>query len=503
LDITQLRKDFIVFVVDKDPASAQSLAETLHSTGYENARSFATLEAVVATVNQDPPHILLLGFETEGSDTEDLLGELQKASPETLTILITQTGESEFLQALSFVSRSLAYDTVSRPFVSMIEVIQKMDRAASRLYYQFESEQLREHYENGGTATGTELLVSDFLGFNDFLERFILTRDLDQTVQTFLESLSRSSSDAPVLYFKYLPSHMSLLFAQAALLPADKFRGVGVDLKGENPVHISDILSEPTEIKGLKKLIFEIFKNDKFSAFAHRNEENVLGVIVILSPQAEVVDVNSGRILSLRRIFDLAYKRNLALKERHAVDITDSTTGLANRRQFMILLDEEIARSRRILMPTSLIMINIDGFNKLNEKIGFQQADTILWTIGTILKKTTRTNDVLARVGADDFVCLLPHTPFKGAAIKAERIRRMIEATRIPLLESFDIGSLHISCGVSEYPSFCSGGDSLLQTADEALDQVKKSGGNRVCLASAPENFQMDFVPREPEVSPK
>ena len=508
MDIAQLRKDFTVFVVDKDPAAAQSLAETLHSTGYEKARAFASLEAIVATVTEDPPHILLLALGAAGSETEDLLTELLRVSPETLTILMTQqsdaSAETGYMQALSLVSRALAYDMVSLPFVSMIEVVQKLDRAASQLYYQFESEQLREHYEKGEETGESDILAPNFPSINDFLERFVATRDLDQTVQTFLEALSRSCHDVPVLYFKYLPSHMSLIFAQAALLPADKFRGVGVDLKTEDPTRLPELLANPRSIAGLKNLVHEIFKNDKFTAFGHKSDENSLGIVVILNTATSPeVSVDTGPVLGLRRIFDLAYKRNLALKERHAVDITDSVTGLSNRKQFMVLLDEEIARARRILMPASLIVMNIDGFSQLNEKIGFQQADTILWTIGTILKKTTRTNDVIARVGADDFVCLLPHTPFRGAAIKAERIRRMIEATRIPLLESFGVGSIKISCGVSEYPSFCSGGDSLLQTADEALEQVKKSGGHRVCLANAPEGFKMDFVPREPEVTTK
>ena len=147
MDIAQLRKDFTVFVVDKDPAAAQSLAETLHSTGYEKARAFASLEAIVATVTEDPPHILLLALGAAGSETEDLLTELLRVSPETLTILMTQqsdaSAETGYMQALSLVSRALAYDMVSLPFVSMIEVVQKLDRAASQLYYQFESEHVR------------------------------------------------------------------------------------------------------------------------------------------------------------------------------------------------------------------------------------------------------------------------------------------------------------------------------------------------------------------------
>jgi PleD family two-component response regulator len=72
----------------------------------------------------------------------------------------------------------------------------------------------------------------------------------------------------------------------------------------------------------------------------------------------------------------------------------------------------------------------------------------------------------------------------------------MVEATKFPVLEARGFGHLTVSCGVSEYPSFSSDGESLVRTADEALAQVREHGGNRVCLATAPEGFQIDFSPQ-------
>jgi len=99
----------------------------------------------------------------------------------------------------------------------------------------------------------------------------------------------------------------------------------------------------------------------------------------------------------------------------------------------------------------------------------------------------------VARIEASGFAILMPHTPHMGAAMKAERIRRMIVATRFPSL--VEAGSITVSCGVSEYPSFTSDAESLLRSAREALDQVRDGG--RVCLATAPQGFQSDFIPHE------
>ena len=131
----------------------------------------------------------------------------------------------------------------------------------------------------------------------------------------------------------------------------------------------------------------------------------------------------------------------------------------------------------------------------MNERIGSRQADSVLKMVAMILKKTARVSDIVARSGSDEVVLLLPHTNHQGAMIKAERIRRMIESTRFPILQGLQTEPLTISCGVSEYPSFCNDAESLVRSADEALMQVKRSGGNKICLTKPSPGFQMDFTP--------
>ncbi len=492
-DLAALRNQFIVLSVDRDEESAASLAREVQSYGYSDSFSSPAAGSISHAMSE-PPHILLCDYGAP-TEIEDYLVSIQDASPETLVILLIRAEQS--LVAFELIQKGLAYDSVVRPFVSPLELSQKIDRAASELYHLFETEQLREYLTGKGpnsarVKTGGEY---DEQTFNEYLARLDGTKDLDETTQIFCETLSREWKDTTVLYFKYLPGHASLPLALAANQKIDKFRGLGIDLRKESPDQIVEFFRAPDQSKNLQAFVREVFSADAFTAFTHTAEGEALGLFVALSKQVHDIWNLHSRALALKRIYDINWKKNVTLKEKHALDITDSLTGVSNRRYFTQKLEDEISRSRRILMPLSLITLDIDQFHKVNEKIGFQQADSILKALGTILKKTTRVNDLVARTGPDEFTLLLPHTGQLGAAVKAERLRRMIESAKFPLLGSSG-GTITVSAGVSEYPSLAMDGESLVRSADEALSQVRVDQ-NKVCLATVSADFKLDFKPNE------
>ncbi|MES2965702.1 MAG: diguanylate cyclase [Bdellovibrionota bacterium] len=508
--IAELRSEFSVFIVESDVAISHALVELVNTFGYTNVSVWPTAATALAAARQAPPHLVLFDFEHFEEQAALALTEINSISPEILVILMMNFAQT--LAGLEIVGRGLAFDCITRPFISNLELQQKLDRAAQRLYYQFESEQLRESAE-GRTFHGTlgDLDAKDDMKtvagsepvpeaaapqpanegvVNEFLARVAVTRDLDETIEIFLEAMA-NETNAPVVYLKYLPTHASLLIAHTSRLPIDKYRGLGVDFKKEGIANAGDLLRDPSDIKPLGDLIRGLFQKDSFIAIPHLNDGDAHGVFVLLGE----IDVSNSasRPLALLGIFELAWKRNLTVKEKHGLDILDPLTGTANRRQFIQKLDEEISRSRRILLPLSAITFDVDAFKKLNEKIGAQQVDAILKAVASVLKKTARVSDIVARTGPDEFTMLLPHTPGMGAAIKAERLRRVIEGMKFPLLSA----PVTVSVGVSEYPSICSDGEALVRTADEALSQVRAAGGNKVCLATAPAGHQLEFAPRE------
>lgn len=512
--IKDLRSEFSLFIVESDASVALGLEELVKSFGFTNVKVWPTAATALSAARQAPPHFVLFDFEHLEEQAGLALTELNAISSEILVILMMNFAQT--MAALEIIGRGLAYDSITRPFISNLELEQKLDRAAQRLYYQFESEQLREALSEkpveGSTYVGTiddlgassapletpapqptappPVARADDTVINDFLAKMAATKDLEATLDHFIEALA-NETDGPVVYLKYLPTHASLLIAQASRLPLDKYRGLGIDFRKEGIPNAGDVLRDPGDIRPLGELIKGLFQKESFIAIPHLNDDDVFGVFVVLGELD--VSNSASRALTLLGIFELAWKRNLTLKEKHGLDVVDPTTGVANRRHFIEKLDEEISRSRRILLPLAVITFDVDGFKRLNERIGSQQADALLKAIASVLKKTARVSDIVARTGPDEFTMLLPHTPGMGAAIKAERMRRVIEAMKFPLLDS----PITVSVGVSEYPSICSDGEALVRTADEALSQVRAAGGNKVCLATAPAGHQMEFVPRE------
>jgi diguanylate cyclase (GGDEF)-like protein len=522
VDVAKRRGEFAIFVVDREPVSAKELTDSLRASGYSDSRFYPTLDSALAVIRDALPHVVVIdssGFENE---LESFLSSIREVSNEILVIAALPAALK--LHGLQLVSRGLAYDTIVRPFPTSLELIQKIDRAVGRLYFQFETEQIKEFYEakTGGqqnnevpirsaadyssfamakteAADASSKVALEYRFLNKLLLHFSDEKDVEETVMLFMEGLTRSLSDTPVLYFKYFAGHMSLLFSRATLLSNDTFRGLGIDLKKEGGRSLEEHFEHPATVPGMRKMVREVFKCELFSAFTHMDGDEVRGVFIILD-EVEVEDSDS-KVVCLKLIFDLAYRRNLVLKEKHSLDVIDQVTGLVSRRHFTKHLNDEVARARRLMMPLTLMVFSVDRYQELKDHFGTQQMDALLRSVAGLLKKSTRSNDVVARLGQDEFACLLPHTPVRGGAIKAERFRRFIELAKFPILEGRE--PLTVSCGVSEYPSFANDAEMLLQSADEALFEIKNSGGNKVCLSKAPSGFQTDFQPVEVPLSPR
>ncbi len=106
---------------------------------------------------------------------------------------------------------------------------------------------------------------------------------------------------------------------------------------------------------------------------------------------------------------------------------TDGLTNLYNKRFFNESLDKEMARTNRHKGEISLIMIEMDHFKPINDKLGHPVGDSALIILSNIIKETIRNEDTLARYGGEEFVVMLPNTGLEGLSILAERIRKNVE----------------------------------------------------------------------------
>jgi diguanylate cyclase (GGDEF)-like protein len=157
--------------------------------------------------------------------------------------------------------------------------------------------------------------------------------------------------------------------------------------------------------------------------------------------------------------------------------VTDDLTGLANRRQFLVQLESEIARSRRSGSPLGIVLADLDDFKRVNDTHGHQAGDVALRSFAEILTTMARDVDLAVRLGGEEFAVLLPDTDLAGAAQLAERLRLALESTVIGRPPSQI--RLTASFGVSSFPAAAAAED-LLTDADRRLYDAKRTGKNRV-----------------------
>jgi len=148
-------------------------------------------------------------------------------------------------------------------------------------------------------------------------------------------------------------------------------------------------------------------------------------------------------------------------------------------------LDREVARAQRFGHPMSLIILDVDDFKQINDRLGHLQGDIVLETVADVVREATRSIDVAARYGGDELALILVETEREGAAILGERIAEQMRATEVPLREGGSMG-VTVSVGVATIPDSADGLESLVDAADRALLRAKRAGKNQIRAAPAP-----------------
>jgi len=162
---------------------------------------------------------------------------------------------------------------------------------------------------------------------------------------------------------------------------------------------------------------------------------------------------------------------------------TDALTGLANRRALDERLVEEVDRARRHGTHLSFVLVDIDDFKKVNDDFGHQAGDDVLRAVSSIFAGSLRELDLAGRFGGEEFALVLPGTALSGACRVAEQIRQQLDAISIEGPQGQIIG-VTASFGAAEFPA-CPSLNELIERADAALYDAKRSGKNRVVAHDA------------------
>lgn len=172
------------------------------------------------------------------------------------------------------------------------------------------------------------------------------------------------------------------------------------------------------------------------------------------------------------------YERSLSMA------LIDSLTGLYNRRYLLTylkgLMDNAIERQK----PLALLMVDIDHFKVVNDTYGHQVGDVVLKAVAEAMTNSLRSVDMVARIGGEEFIVVMPDTAEEFALAVAERLRRRVELVEIEAAGTGKPIRVAISVGMTMRRPTDASIDELIGRADSALYRAKQGGRNRVCTDS-------------------
>ena len=259
-------------------------------------------------------------------------------------------------------------------------------------------------------------------------------------------------------------------------------------------VRIKDTLGKSTFFR-CEGIIFKKYLGEGFYYLFSLKDRELYGALIVVMPK-EISEDLIEFFKKLRPAFRTAVEREI-IYEKLTMEVEkykeqvwfDSLTGLYNKNYLVREADRIFGRYKRYNENFSLVMMDIDDFKLINDTYGHLVGDIVLEDIGNILRRYSRSADILIRFGGEEFLAILPHTTSTGAYRFAEKIRTKVEKHPIHLKDkSFRVT---ISAGVAgtdlvkNIKSF----DDLLKLSDKALYIAKKTGKNRTVVYGDEKGF--------------
>ncbi|MEW6405876.1 MAG: diguanylate cyclase [Chloroflexota bacterium] len=253
------------------------------------------------------------------------------------------------------------------------------------------------------------------------------------------------------------------------------------------PAHIADgeqeiqILFPGRRDQGISEILEGIGAGSKSRGFRLplMFEENLLGILWIWGKSIAKADLPIMSILTKQ--IGGSLERARLFQEVQSLALTDSLTGLHNRRSLLELGRIEFARSKRTKGPFSCLLLDVDHFKQVNDNHGHLIGDQVLREFAEHVKRSVREVDLVGRYGGEEIVIFLPDTDLDAAVFVAERLRASMERTQINV-NGLEL-NITVSVGVAAKDENTLDLQTLLARADQAMYVAKYKGRNRVAIS--------------------
>lgn len=492
MNIAGLRNQFNLFVLG-DADQRTELQASFNQAGYQSSL-FSEPQALIAKLDENPPHIVIFSLNALTGSLSDFVSQVLKVNSEILFICIAPASQATALseyREYNFVGLVEAGSDLA------VRALWQIDQACENLVRTYQGEELVE-FKQAAQVEISELraLVKDLQAKNRSLsvqteksgvgtltekaKAYEGLTSKEEFLSTFLRRIPGKA-----IFFKFLPSVNSFVAISGHGIDIENIQGVGARMsptEAKDPVALLNAGKLPDS---LAEIMAEGLKISGYHVRPLAVDRGLEGLFVFWGEAGfDFKEVENEFVLFL-----LFYQRAHLQKETEGLQIIDPLTELHNRNYFYQKLEEEIARARRLKKAVSVVRMSVDHLTEIEHSFGGHHRDVVLKTVGTIIKKTSRVNDISCRTQENEISLILPHCSRRGAALRAERLRRIIETH---VFSTIDL-KVTVSSGVSEYPSLSNTSLDLDASATKALEFIVDKGGNKVCLFKPAEEFKPDF----------
>ncbi|MCB0377042.1 MAG: diguanylate cyclase [Bdellovibrionales bacterium] len=467
------KNQFRIFSYDEDVSRSSMINEMFRSQGYDFA-TFNDREVFLETIENQLPHIFILYYQPLNMKFREVLSRIRKLSPEVEVILL---GSNDFWPGIrSLIDAGLVTDFWSWPLASREALKLRVNKVIEKTIFKYIAEQRSEESQKIVAALDRLQQNQTFQASSPSVELAPIPesgQSEPRLIEDLIGQLKKSHPQADFAYIKNYKAKSQLLVMRTTFCKESYYRGQALPMDQQTLTE-----DKETDYKRVRALIEESFAANDFLLQPIEFAGETFGFLVAIH-----LPESMKRYLQRSAHYLALSLRNISLESQDAnlatTIFTDSLQ--VDNSQFFRHLSREVARSRRIEKPVSMILTHVQfAMDEQKERKEFIH----------FLNENLRSYDFFAEVSESEIAIVLPHCDFEGAAIKAERLRRMIlkrgmETQNTPLRLCF---------GVTEYPRLSSDSDQMMMDSKAACDQVLASGNNKVCLFAPPPGFEPEFT---------
>ena len=321
---------------------------------------------------------------------------------------------------------------------------------------------------------------------NELLQELLAKKGSRKTMEAALKGVAKLSNADCAVMGEYIPERKSVIYKYSYGFdhplenweaPLDKIPAAQM-FKTHEPLLIPDYSTYANRIPGFEDLAYSTYLGAPIFA-----DDEPLGVVALFRRDRNPFsDDDINNLLTLVPVLSAAMVK--AINEARLADLAtrDSLTGLWNRRVAFENLEKEIERCRRYDSPLSVLLMDLDFFKSINDTYGHLAGDEVLRRVAEVMKRTTRSNDLVARTGGEEFMLVMPETDLEGAVHKAEHLRTQIEALDVRYKDTPLNVTISIGCALFNAADAEETQEEFYARLDHLLYESKHNGRN--CVTS-------------------